>query len=164
MGSCSVGVAFKDFKDAVMAFLDSPNKPTVIYMGTKPEPGSVDYYTWYNAYDKLVFEFASSPIVEGRLKVFDVFAAFQAMGGVGADGKTLFDTDDLHMNANGYKYWTNWVKNIMASCEDVSAWKDSDGDDCATVRKNGHCDGADDYKVNGVGAKEACCACGGGKA
>lgn len=157
-----VSTVLRDYKDAVMGFLDSPNKPTVIYLGTKPEPGSTDYLQWYNKYDALVFELARSPIVEGRLKVVDVHGSFSKMNNVGPDGQTLYDTDDLHMNKNGYSYWTNWVKNIMASCEDVPDWKDSDGDHCATVRKNSHCGNADDYKVNGVGAKEACCACGGG--
>jgi len=52
-------------------------------------------------------------------------------------------------------------------CDDIAGWKDSDGDDCSKITTKDSegqdmCQHADDYKVNGVGAKEACCKCGGG--
>jgi len=155
-----VGSVFKDFQDAVMAFLQSPNKPTVIYFGTKPEPGTKDIHAWYLKYDKLIKEFAESPVVGGRLKVVDVHSHFKTLG----NPKKLYDNDDLHMSAFGYSYWVNWLHNEMAGCEDRAVdWKDSDGDDCAKIRKGAMCEHADEYKVDGVGAKQACCACGGGR-
>jgi len=51
-------------------------------------------------------------------------------------------------------------------CVDTEGWADKDGDSCSTVAKGdsglGWCQNSVAYAVNGVGAYEACCGCGGG--
>jgi len=47
-------------------------------------------------------------------------------------------------------------------CADFPSWADSDGDKCSKIVKNEWCAYAEDFKVKGVSALDACCGCGGG--
>jgi len=55
-----------------------------------------------------------------------------------------------------------------SGCVDLTGWSDKDGDSCSKVVNNGWCGRANQYKTSygadnsRVGAKQACCGCGGG--
>ena len=75
----------------------------VLYMGTKPEPGTAALHSTYAAYDAMIFEAAES---NADLYTVDVTTKFNALG----NPASLYQSDDLHLSEEGYVLWTKWVR------------------------------------------------------
>jgi len=160
-----VDTVFEDFKKAVEAFISSKHEPIVIYISTKPEPGTTELHAQYERYDALIKDYATTLAGEygyAPLKFLDAYSRFKKMG----NPRSLYADDDLHMSKKGYSFWVKWLKEVMAEsmeCHDSETpWVDSEGDDCATIVSKQWCDDADQYEADGLTAKDVCCGCGGG--
>jgi len=154
-----------NLEKTVKAFLDSRYHPTVIMLGTKPEPGTTELHSLYRKYDALAKALAQNPAFKGHFKFIDTYSQFMAMGNPGS----LYQNDNLHMKKAGYAHWNEWLQATMKEgchdqlASDGAAWKDLDGDTCATISSKGWCSEFDEYVPSGgVGANHACCECGGG--
>ena len=75
----------------------------VLYMGTKPEPGTTSLHTTYAAYDAMIAAAAES---NADLYMVDVTSEFKALG----NPASLYQSDDLHLSEEGYVLWTKWVR------------------------------------------------------
>jgi len=112
--------AFARFTSIVQKFIQDGSR--VVYLGTKPEPGSTELYTEYNFYDNLVRGFATQQAAGKStppLVMIDVFEAFSS----DPDLNELFNTDDLHMSRLGYQYWNQWVKLAMDTPGSCIRWR-----------------------------------------
>ena len=78
----------------------------MLYMGTKPEPGTTSLHTTYAAYDAMIFEAAES---NADLYTVDVTTKFNALG----NPASLYQSDDLHLSEEGYLLWTKWAQEVM---------------------------------------------------
>jgi len=105
--------ALKRFKSIVGKFID--DGANVIYLGTKPEPGSKKLYPEYTFYDQQLRKYASQ--LGGKFQMIDVFKSFSSE-------KELYNTDKLHMSRLGYKLWNGWVKLAMTSTTPCVLWRD----------------------------------------
>ena len=76
----------------------------MLYMGTKPEPGTTSLHTTYAAYDAMIAAAAES---NADLYTVDVTSEFNALG----NPASLYQSDDLHLSEEGYVLWTKWVRN-----------------------------------------------------
>jgi len=89
--------------------------------------------------------------------------------------------EDVECEDNDWGYCRptglNVVRQAIVGCTDTASWKDKDGDDCVAYGQNFWCTKDGRYDVvwheswgtfdslkdkNGISAKNACCACGGG--
>jgi len=111
--------ALARFKTIVGKFVADGSR--VIYMGTKPEPGSRNLYNEYKYYDAQVRKFARSLASDASvlppLQMVDVFVSFTS-------AKNLYNSDELHMSRLGYRFWNAWVELAMTSQGSCIRWRD----------------------------------------
>jgi len=112
--------ALARFKTIVGKFVADGSR--VIYMGTKPEPGSKDIYREYQYYDAEIRKFARSLAKDEAqasppLQMVDVFVSFTS-------NKDLYNTDKLHMSRLGYQFWNAWVQQAMTSTDPCLRWRE----------------------------------------
>merc|ERR550525_1333316 len=96
----------------------------VLYIGTKPEPGTTGYHTKYQQYDSYIWDLAANKSGDGLppLVMIDSYSGFEAIG----NADSLYDSDELHLSAEGYSYWTQWAKTALnATGDDANcyAWR-----------------------------------------
>lgn len=158
---------FQTLKTAVDAFVNSKYHPTVIMFSTKPEPGTTKLHALYERYDALCKQLAEYAEMKGHFKFVHAYQKFLDLDAYQKNPGSFYQNDDLHMNNKGYDQWNTWLQEtVKEGCHDLlngaEAWKDKDGDTCATISNEGWCDFYADFTVDGVGANTACCECGGG--
>ena len=109
--------AFNRFKTIVSKFMG--DGAGVIYLGTKPEPDSKSLYGEYQFYDASIRGFATAQAKEspGKFQMIDVFRSFTSEA-------ELYNSDELHMSLQGYKFWNGWVKLAMESTTPCVLWMD----------------------------------------
>jgi len=128
--------AFGRFESIVKKFIQDGSR--VIYLGTKPEPGTTSLHDEYKFYDQSIRHFAreqASGTTTPPFVMIDVFEVFKSRK---FRKKQLYNSDDLHMSRNGYKYWNQWVKQAMSSTDPCIRWRDGS---CAEMNS----DDDDDY-------------------
>ena len=85
----------------------------VVYMGTKPEPGTTNLHAQYAQYDQSIRGLATS-LADGAasppLAMVDVSSAFEALG----NPSSLYASDELHLSSSGYGHWTTWAAEALA--------------------------------------------------
>lgn len=85
----------------------------VVYMGTKPEPGTTNLHAQYAQYDQSIRGLATS-LADGAasppLAMVDVYSAFEALG----NPSSLYASDELHLSSSGYGHWTTWAAEALA--------------------------------------------------
>lgn len=118
-GSRSVTIAaLARFKEIVGKFIADGAR--VIYLGTKPEPGtSKGEIKEYKYYDAELRKYAASQSAGSSTPfiMIDVFKSFTSKA-------ELYNSDQLHMSRLGYKFWNGWVKLAMASAAPCVLWQD----------------------------------------
>jgi hypothetical protein len=111
--------AFDRFKTIVNKFIADGAR--VIYLGTKPEPGSKNIYDEYKFYDEEIRKWARGLAVPHTglpdFQMIDVFKSFTS-------ATELYNSDELHMSRLGYKFWNGWVKIAMGSATPCIRWRD----------------------------------------
>ena len=93
---------------------------TVIYMGTKPEPETIELHQQYRVYDELIKQHAIS-LASGALAplvMIDVYNGFEDL----ENPNSLYAEDQLHLSAEGYAYWDEWLR-IALLDETCAVWK-----------------------------------------
>jgi len=117
--------ALKQFQSIVETFIRDGSR--VLYLGTKPEPGTNSLHGEYRYYDSKIRRFARQ-LSEGkttttpRFVMIDVYPAFDNI----AENEQLYNSDDLHMSRNGYKYWNKWTKKAMESPDPCLIWENGE--------------------------------------
>ena len=92
-----------------------------VYMGTKPEPETVDLHDQYREYDAKIKEYAislSSSSSPPPLVMIDVYNGFEDVG----NPNSLYAEDQLHLSQEGYSYWNTWLKTALND-EACTIWK-----------------------------------------
>jgi len=116
----SVEATFKDFKTIVSQILNTGAR--VLYIGTKPEPGTKELHGKYRNYDELIRNFASTlgkDASDGETPfiMIDSYRSFEDLG----NSKKFYQRDKLHLSMKGYNKWSSWAKDAIAmastSCE-----------------------------------------------
>lgn len=110
--------ALQRFKDIASKFIE--NGARVIYLGTKPEPGTKELHKEYKYYDARIRTWVAEQAKGNELppiQMIDVFKSFDSE-------KELYNTDELHMSRLGYKFWNGWVKVAMESKVPCVRWQD----------------------------------------
>lgn len=105
LGDRSVEETFSLFKSIVEKVLESNSG--VVYMGTKPEPETVDLHEAYREYDTLIRQYAVdvATISAAPLVMVDVYNSFEDLG----NPTSLYAEDQLHLSEEGYAYWNQWL-------------------------------------------------------
>ncbi|GMI50159.1 hypothetical protein TeGR_g8489 [Tetraparma gracilis] len=122
----------------------------VIYIGTKPEPGTTDLHGQYGEYDAAIMARAEALAGGGAppLVAVDSSAGFVALG----NGAELYDDDDLHLSAAGYGHWGGWL---------TAAFGAGGGDANCYLWRSGECvggkeeDGEEDLYEDGAAPRAA---------
>ncbi len=85
---------------------------TVLYMGTKPEPETIDLHQQYRQYDSLIRQHAVdlANIANPPLVMIDVHSGFEELG----NPNSLYAEDQLHLSNEGYSYWNQWLQSALA--------------------------------------------------
>ena len=84
----------------------------VLYMGTKPEPGTTTLHATYAAYDAMI---AATAETNADLYMVDVTTKFKALG----NPASLYQSDNLHLSEEGYVLWTKWVRNNVSHHQNI---------------------------------------------
>lgn len=97
---------------------------TVLYMGTKPEPETIDLHQQYRQYDSLIRQHAVdlANTENPPLVMIDVYSGFEELG----NPNSLYAEDQLHLSNEGYSYWNQWLQSALA-------------DNTCTVWQSGSC-------------------------
>ena len=89
-------------------------KTSVVYMGTKPEPETIDLHTQYQEYDELIKQMAIELATSSEappLVMIDVYHGFEALG----NPNSLYAEDQLHLSEQGYSYWNQWLEQALGN-------------------------------------------------
>ena len=84
----------------------------IVYMGTKPEPATVDLHAQYREYDALIQQHAinlAATKTPPPLIMIDVYNGFEAMG----NPLSLYANDQLHLSEAGYSHWDQWLNQAL---------------------------------------------------
>ena len=113
--SDSVAPTFADLQSIIDKY--TANGARVLYLGTKPEPGTTTLHTSYESYDALarqraidLAEAAAGAFDDPPMVMLDLYNSFMDLGNSGS----LYDSDELHMSAEGYGHVTAWAQQAMA--------------------------------------------------
>jgi len=125
----SVNTVFKRFKKIYNAAINKKIK--IIMMGTKPEPDTNKLHKKYMKYDKKIMNFAKKEINKKgspSLIFVDSHNSFKSLG----NPKKLYADDELHLSAEGYVRWNEWLQNAYdhALCDDYDNYDDYYDDEC----------------------------------
>jgi len=112
--------ALARFKKIVNKLIDDGSR--VIYMGTKPEPGTRELRSEYQHYDEELRKAAAEwaklhSDAPPPFQMIDVFKSF-------TEERELYNSDKLHMSRLGYKFWNGWAKLAMTSATPCLVWRD----------------------------------------
>jgi len=111
--------ALSRFKAIVTKLIKDGSR--VIYMGTKPEPGTKGLRSEYQYYDqeirKSALKWAELDKTAPPFQMIDVFKSFTSE-------RELYNSDNLHMSRFGYKFWNGWVKLATTSSTPCIIWMD----------------------------------------
>lgn len=124
----SVGKTFGNFVNILTAATDNGIKQ-VIYVGTKPEPGTKKLHKKYRQYDTKIREKATELALGTNsqlppLVMIDVYPIFDEIEQ--EDPGALYKKDDLHLNDYGYTFWTKWTQTALDDNEGMCVvWKDN---------------------------------------
>jgi len=115
----SVGKTFKSFKKIVKEVLKT-TQARVLYLGTKPEPGTTDLHPNYRKYDKKIRNYAKElnndrddDTLLPPLVMIDTYPQFMAM----ENPASLYKKDDLHLSNSGYAYWNEWTTYVFNNAD-----------------------------------------------
>lgn len=111
----SATATFKDFMNLVNEIVDTGAR--VLYMGTKPEPGTKRIHSKYRSYDakiraKATEMAAASSNQSPPLIMVDVYPVFDTIQK--DDPGALYQRDKLHLSKYGYSYWDKWATTALA--------------------------------------------------
>merc|ERR1711957_1150812 len=99
--------AFADFKTAYELIAETGVRAYTV--STKPEPGTKELHSEYEAYDALVLglarELSLIPPYDTPLVIIDSYNGFKALG----NPDSLYLSDKLHMAPSGYERWAAWL-------------------------------------------------------
>jgi len=112
----SVKKTFKYFKKIVTEVLKTVPGVRVLYIGTKPEPGTTNLHNKYKKYDSEIRAFAKK-LSNNRdettllppLVMIDTYPQFISIG----NSDTLYQNDELHLSKSGYSYWIEWTNFVF---------------------------------------------------
>jgi len=149
--SQTVTQTFNDFMDVVNAIVASGAR--VVYMGTKPEPGTTVLHSNYRSYDAKIrtkavemAETSTSSQKSPPLVMVDVYPVFKTIEET--DPGVLYQDDNLHLSEVGYSYWNTWATTALANYNELCIrWK---GNECAE-ESNGGPPPSDSVIVGGAG-------------
>mmetsp|Transcript_14416 Transcript_14416/g.16145 ORF Transcript_14416/g.16145 Transcript_14416/m.16145 type:complete len:451 (+) Transcript_14416:102-1454(+) len=115
----SVGKTFKSFKKIVKEVLKT-TQARVLYLGTKPEPGTTDLHPNYRKYDKKIRKYAKElnndrddDTLLPPLVMIDTYPQFMALD----NPDSLYKKDDLHLSNSGYAYWNEWTTFVFNNAD-----------------------------------------------
>mmetsp|Transcript_8329 Transcript_8329/g.10467 ORF Transcript_8329/g.10467 Transcript_8329/m.10467 type:complete len:388 (-) Transcript_8329:479-1642(-) len=110
----SVDKTFQDFESVVAKIVKKGAR--VIYMGTKPEPGTKKLHSDYEKYDAKIRAKATGMAATADtippLVMVDVYPVFDVIER--DEPGELYKGDNLHLSKYGYAYWTEWAKTALA--------------------------------------------------
>jgi lysophospholipase L1-like esterase len=113
----SASEAFDNFKAIVLK--TTATGAQMLYLGTKPEPGTTELHGAYQVYDGLIknhaMTLADDSMTHPPLTVIDVYSAFEIRG----NPNSLYASDDLHMSVEGYDLWGSWVTAALFDTNDA---------------------------------------------
>ena len=123
----NVSSTFEVFRNVVDQYISGGAK--VIYIGTKPEPDTTDLHDEYREYDNLIWNLAANMSGNGEpsFVMIDSYGGFEALG----NPESLYANDSLHLSAEGYQLWTEWV-NLAFYNTNCFVWRSGvcvDGED-----------------------------------
>lgn len=107
-GFSSAATVFRRFKKIYK--LARRNDIRIIMMGTKPEPDTKNLHKKYRQYDRKLKRWAEKKAKDKDQPPFifvDSYKAFQELG----NPDSLYADDELHLSAEGYGYWNDWLYN-----------------------------------------------------
>ena len=109
---------FSVFKSIVESAREANS--SVVYMGTKPEPATIDLHAEYREYDSLIRQYAIDIAIApvAPLVMIDVYNGFEELG----NPRSLYAEDQLHLSDEGYDYWNQWL-NLALTDEGCVIWK-----------------------------------------
>jgi lysophospholipase L1-like esterase len=128
----SVSEAFAAFEAVVDKIIATGAR--IITIGTKPEPGTTELHSKYRDYDEQVQAHASSLAASSTMPPLVVIDSYNSFEDVGNPG-SLYDSDDLHMSAEGYALWSTWL---------TQAYSDLNEQGACYVWRSGECTAAID--------------------
>merc|ERR1712183_349422 len=113
----SVNNVFKRFKKIYNAAIARNIK--IIMIGTKPEPDTKNLHKKYRKYDNKLKKFAKKEIEKRGLPSFIFIDSYKSFLSIG-NPRSLYADDKLHLSAEGYGYWNEWLQNAYdnALCDD----------------------------------------------
>jgi lysophospholipase L1-like esterase len=118
--SRSTADTFALFTQIVDAYLAGGAR--VVYIGTKPEPGTTELHAQYKEYDALIAKLAADRAAGGGLPpltMIDSNAGFVAAG----NGADLYSGDELHLSPAGYSLWESWLTAaVTPTADDVNCY------------------------------------------
>ena len=111
--------AFADFKTAYELIAETGVRTYTV--STKPEPGTKELHSEYEAYDALVLglarELSLIPPYDTPLVIIDSYNGFKALG----NPDSLYHSDELpealHMGPSGYERWAAWLGTAVNSTD-----------------------------------------------
>ncbi|KAH8082060.1 arabinan endo-1,5-alpha-L-arabinosidase [Aureococcus anophagefferens] len=89
----------------------------MLVWGCKPEPDTKSLHKKYRDYDASLRSMAESR--GGDVVFVDVYPAFEAIG----NPYSLYQSDELHLSAEGYRLWDAWAKAAFADTTDCVIWQ-----------------------------------------
>jgi lysophospholipase L1-like esterase len=95
----------------------------MLVWGCKPEPDTKSLHKKYRDYDASLRSMAESR--GGDVVFVDVYPAFEAIG----NPNSLYQRDELHLSAEGYRLWDAWAKAAFADTTGCVIWQ---GDACTS--------------------------------
>ena len=95
----------------------------MLIWGCKPEPDTKSLHKKYRDYDASLRSMAESR--GGDVVFVDVYPAFEAIG----NPNSLYQRDELHLSAEGYRLWDAWAKAAFADTTGCVIWQ---GDACTS--------------------------------
>ena len=106
--------AFADFKTVYELIAETGVRTYTV--STKPEPGTKELHSAYEAYDALVLGLARElPLIPASnappLVIIDSYNGFKALG----NPDSLYHSDKLHMAPSGYERWAAWLGTAVNS-------------------------------------------------
>jgi lysophospholipase L1-like esterase len=89
----------------------------MLIWGCKPEPDTKSLHKKYRDYDASLRSMAESR--GGDVVFVDVYPAFEAIG----NPYSLYQSDELHLSAEGYRLWDAWAKAAFADTTGCVIWQ-----------------------------------------
>ena len=122
----SVAVTFGRFKDVVAKYTGAGAR--VLYVGTKPEPGTTSLHDEYREYDNAIKAHAAEVAAGATgapppLVMVDSYNGFEDVGNPSSGSSSLYAGDGLHLSARGYALWDAWTAQALNSSGDCLVWR-----------------------------------------